>query len=328
MRLRHFALVLSLVAVTSATPSRLDALAPAAARSASAVPFDSGHVTVSPGIALYYRVLGGAHRDTIVFVHGGPGLSASYLENDLDFLAAKHTVVLYDQRGSGRSTLISDSSQVSVALHVADLDAVLAHFHIGHANLYGHSWGAGLVANYVAAHPATVRKAILGSSIPPRRVPYMAQFSAKLTAWADSATKARITALSRAQRNAADPVAACRAYWAVFITGYYADTSAIKRMKSDVCANPPASLSNRVNAWTLGPLGDWDWRTLLATTTVPILVLHGTGDPIPMESAKEWAANIRGASLVALDGAGHWPMVERPVQLLAAMERFYFGAGK
>ena len=286
--------------------------------------FDSGHVDVGGGIALYYRVLGGAHRDTIVLVHGGPGLSSTYLENDLDFIAGKHTVLLYDQRGSGRSTLISDSTKVSMALHVADLDNVLKYFHIAHANLYGHSWGAGLVANYVAQHPGTVRRAILGSGIPPRREPYMAQFGTKLTAWADSATKAKLNVLARAQRNAADPVAACRAYWAVFITGYYADTSAIKRMKSDVCANPPASLNNRVNAWTLGPLGNWDWRPLLAKTTVPVLVLHGSGDPIPMASAKEWAASIAGAKLVVLDGAGHWPMVERPVQMLAAMESFYF----
>ena len=254
----------------------------------AALPADTGHFEAGGGIQLYYYVLGGAHRDTIVLVHGGPGLSSSYLQKDLDFVAARHTVVLYDQRGSGRSTLVDDSTKISIALHVADLDAVLRRFRIRRANLYGHSWGAGLVANYIAAHPLTVRRAILGSAIPPRRSPYMTQFGTQLNAWADSATRTRLNELARARRNATDPVAACRAYWRLFIRGYFADTSTIKTMRSDICDDPPASLSNHVNAWTLGPEGSWDW----------------------------------------LRGAGHFPMVERPKATLAAIETAFFSGGK
>jgi proline iminopeptidase len=283
-------------------------------------PADTGHLSAGRGIELFYRVLGGAHQDTIVFVHGGPGLSSSYLAKDLDFVAARHTVILYDQRGSGRSTLLTDSTQVSVALHVDDLDAVLKHFQISRANLYGHSWGGGLVAHYVAAHPERVRKAILGSSIPPRRVPYMQQFSERLYAWQDAPTRAQVVALSRARRNAKDPVAACRAYWNVFVRGYFGDTSTIHLMKSD----PPDAVDNNINGWTLNPEGRYDWRPLLAHTKVPILILHGSADPIPMEAAKEWVSSIPGSRLVVLDGAGHFPMVERPKQMLAAIEAFYF----
>jgi proline iminopeptidase len=288
------------------------------------VPVDTGHLDAGNGIHLYYHVLGGPHRDTVVFVHGGPGLSSAYLQKDLDFIAERHTVVLYDQRGSGRSTLIVDSSKVSVGLHVADLHAVLAHFRIAQAYLYGHSWGAGLVAHYVAAHPTRVRKAILGSSIPPRRDPYGAQFSNNLLAWADSATTARIAALARARRGAADPVQACRAYWEVFLRGYFADPAAVPQMLSDVCADPAASLGNRVNAWTRGPEGPWDWRSLLAQTTVPIAVVHGSGDPIPLAAAREWAASIPGSRLIVLEGSGHFTMVERPRAMLDALEGFLF----
>ena len=306
------------LASASAAPA---ALTPSAS---AAVPADTGHLDAGGGIRLYYFVLGGAHRDTIVLVHGGPGLSSSYLQQDLDFVAARHTVVLYDQRGSGRSTLVDDSTKISMALHVADLDAVLNRFRISHANLYGHSWGAGLVANYIAVHPSTVRRAILGSAIPPRRSPYMAQFGTQLTAWADGATKTRLNELARARQNAADPVAACRAYWGLFIRGYFADTSTIKTMRSDICDDPPASLSNHVNAWTLGPEGSWDWRKLLAHTKVPITAVHGSGDPIPMDAAKEWVASIPGAKLIVLQGAGHFPMVERPKATLDAMETAFF----
>jgi proline iminopeptidase len=292
------------------------------------VPVDTGHLDAGNGIRLYYHVLGGPHRDTVVFVHGGPGLSSAYLRKDLDFVAERHTVVLYDQRGSGRSTLIDDSSKVSVALHVADLDAVLGHFRITRANLYGHSWGAGLVAHYVATHASTVRRAILGSSIPPRRIPYWPEFMGQLFAWADSATRARITALGRARRAAADPVQACRAYWAVATRGYFADTTNMPNLRSDACDDPAASLGNRVNPWTLGPEGSWDWRQLLARTTVPIAVVHGSGDPIPMAAAREWVASIPGSRLIVIEGAGHHPQVERPEALLDVLESFFFSAAK
>ena len=108
----------------------------------------------------------------------------------------------------------------------------------------------------------------------------MTQFGTNLNAWMGSTTRKHLGDLSRARRNAADPVGACRAYWSVFIRGYFADTSTLAAVKSDICADPPASLANRVNAWTLGPLGAWDWRTLLAHTSVPIAVVHGSGDPI------------------------------------------------
>jgi pimeloyl-ACP methyl ester carboxylesterase len=66
--------------------------------------------------------------------------------------------------------------------------------------------------------------------------------------------------------------------------------------------------------------GRIDQRPLLASVTCPTLVLHGTGDRlIPVEHGRELASGIPGARLELLDGCGHSPTWERPVESAAAL---------
>jgi len=64
-------------------------------------------VSTPDGVRLFTRVVGSG-ADTIIVLHGGPGFTLDYLAADLEPLAARHTLIFYDQRGAGRSTLISD----------------------------------------------------------------------------------------------------------------------------------------------------------------------------------------------------------------------------
>ena len=63
----------------------------------------NGYATMSDSAKLYYRVMGRG-ADTIIAIHGGPGLDLESIANDFAVLAAKHTVIFYDQRGGGKST--------------------------------------------------------------------------------------------------------------------------------------------------------------------------------------------------------------------------------
>jgi pimeloyl-ACP methyl ester carboxylesterase len=51
----------------------------------------------------------GSGKDTIVMLHGGPGFNMEYFAPDEEPLAASFVLLFYDQRGNGRSSLISDS---------------------------------------------------------------------------------------------------------------------------------------------------------------------------------------------------------------------------
>ncbi len=88
-----------------------------------------GYIESHDGVALYYRTLGVA-GDTVVVVHGGPFVDHGYLAPDLEPLAETHVLTFYDQRGTGRSTLVSDTASLRIAAHIADLEAVRRHFEL------------------------------------------------------------------------------------------------------------------------------------------------------------------------------------------------------
>src|SRR5437588_7199716 len=68
-----------------------------------------GYVESHDGVRLFYRLVG-TKPDTVIILHGGPGFTMEYLAKDLAPLAAHHTLIFYDQRGAGRSSLLSDSA--------------------------------------------------------------------------------------------------------------------------------------------------------------------------------------------------------------------------
>ena len=285
-----------------------------------------GRVVTSDGVRLYFQVRG-TGQDTIVVLHGGPGLSSAYLAPDLDLLARDYTLIHYDQRGAGRSDVVSDSSRLRLSNHIADVEEVRQHFGMSRLVLLGHSWGAALAAQYARVHPDRVAKMILVDPMPPRRTPYMQQFGRNLYAWMDSSTAARVRTLAAARDTTSDAVSACRAFWRIFIRGYFAnpaDTTGASRMLGDVCDAPPEALRNGalVSAAVLRPLGDWDWRAEFRAVHVPVLIIHGEQDPIPATSATEWAAAFPEAELVIVERAGHFPYVEQPAAYKRAVETF------
>ena len=283
-----------------------------------------GEVGTPDGIRLHYEIKG--KGPTIVVLHGGPGMSSAYLAPNLDVLAAHYRLINYDQRGGGRSTVVTDPARLSRNHHVEDVEAVRRQFGLDKVLLLGHSWGAAPAAFYAKAHPDRVAAVILLDPIPARSDPWIGQFGTNLGRWMDEATSKQVAALAAARRGASDPVAACRAYWAVFIRGYMADPNdkaVLGRMRGDVCDAPPEAIANTgvVSSAALGSNG-WDWREEFRGTEVPVLIVHGDKDPIPMASAQEWQKAFPRATLQSVAGAGHFPYIEQPQAVLRAIQPF------
>jgi len=92
-----------------------------------------------PGAVLYYYTYG--QGTPLVVLSGGPGV-ASHQEDDVaQRLGQRYRVILFDQRGTGRSrTTPFDSTTINLCQAVADLDAPRRHLGLRQINLYGHSW--------------------------------------------------------------------------------------------------------------------------------------------------------------------------------------------
>src|SRR6185295_16424038 len=78
----------------------------------------TGYVTVSDGARLFYRTSGqpGPGIDTLIAIHGGPGLDLGTIYNDMAVMfGTRHVVIYYDQRGGGRSELPADTTRLVAA---------------------------------------------------------------------------------------------------------------------------------------------------------------------------------------------------------------------
>lgn len=80
-------------------------------------------------------------------------------------------------------------------------------------------------------------------------------------------------------------------------------------------------LGHSWGALTVGPLGDWDWRSVMGKLDPQVTVIHGSHDPIPLDSALEWASSIKGAKLAMIENSGHFPQIEQPQEFFAAVDK-------
>jgi proline iminopeptidase len=283
-------------------------------------------IPVGDGIAVSVREAGSG--TPVIALHGGPGFR-DYLPPDLEPLTSSFRLISYDQRGSGHSTVVTDPALLTAPAFVADLDRVRESLGIGRVTLLGHSWGAGLAALYAIAHPDRIERLLLVGPMPPRADPYMTEFSQTLQSRFSDGDRAAMAAASARRQKATDADAsdACRAYYAVFIKGYLHSPAAAARMRGDLCAAPAAALRNfsNINRSIMGSLGAFDLRPQLAAIRVPALVVHGASDPIPMASAREWAANLADGRLLVIEQSGHFPFVERPDAFFPAATAFLKG---
>lgn len=120
-------------------------------------PYASGLLDVGDGHQIYFEQCGLPNGLPVVFLHGGPGSSCSSGHRRF-FDPAVFRVILFDQRGCGRSTPLGELRHNTSAHLVADMEALRQHVDVAQWLVVGGSWGAGLGLAYAAAHP----KACLG----------------------------------------------------------------------------------------------------------------------------------------------------------------------
>ena len=313
--LRYFALILFLICATPA----------------AATPAREGYVTTDDGVRLFYRVVGDGDTK-LVAVQGGPGNSLSSIEPDFAPLNERYTVIYYDQRGNGRSDLISDGARLGIEQHVADLEAVRRHFGLERMNLIGNSWGGLLAAVYASTHPARVERLVLHSPAAPTNE----QNQQMGQSMGDRASRRysredmrRLVQMFDPEMHAAagDPRAMCREWSAMIIPLMMINQDALPRFRGDLCVGSEEAIRQQqiVNRQVWASLGDYDLRDRARAVTAPTLVIHGMGDNIPLGASQAWASAIPNARLLVIEGAGHIPQVERPDVFFPAVERFIAG---
>jgi len=115
-------------------------------------PYKISSLAVDEPHELYYEQCGNPDGDPILFLHGGPG--AGCTEIDRRFFDPQHfRIVLFDQRGSGRSTPVGDISNNSMADTTRDIEQLREILGIETWHVFGGSYGSTISLFYSQAHP-------------------------------------------------------------------------------------------------------------------------------------------------------------------------------
>jgi proline iminopeptidase len=123
-------------------------------------PFDSGYLDVGDGHSLYYEQSGNPQGKPALFLHGGPG-GGGDVNSRRFFSPTGYRIVVFDQRGSGRSRPHA-SLEANTTWHlVADIERLRQHLHVERWLVFGGSWGSTLALAYAETHPAAVSELVL-----------------------------------------------------------------------------------------------------------------------------------------------------------------------
>jgi proline iminopeptidase len=115
-------------------------------------PFDSGMLKVSDLHTIYYERVGNPNGIPVVFLHGGPG--GGLIPTYRQFFDPKaYHVVLFDQRGSGKSTPHADLRENTTWDLINDIEALREKFGVDKWYVFGGSWGSTLSLAYGISHP-------------------------------------------------------------------------------------------------------------------------------------------------------------------------------
>jgi proline iminopeptidase len=114
-------------------------------------PYISEHLDVEDGHRLYLEQCGNPRGLPVVFLHGGPGAGCEPFHRRF-FDPQRYRVVLFDQRGAGRSTPHASLENNTMADLIADLEKIREHLSIDRWVIFGGSWGSTLGLAYAEAH--------------------------------------------------------------------------------------------------------------------------------------------------------------------------------
>ena len=283
-------------------------------------------------VRIAFEDLGGAGGEPLLLVMG-LAVSRFWWPDTLvaEFVRRGFHVAAYDQRDAGQSTHFPDTGTASplaavlrrspVAYTAEDMtdDAVAVLDDLGweSAHLFGHSMGGQMAQRIAVRHRGRVRSVTSSASLPGDVGSLAAGRYVRM------GTVARLARLKFPEGKDGDIDLAVAATRAIASPGYPADEAVVRRAaeRDEISgARDTAAQSRQAGAkWQGGPMSQ---------IRVPVLVLHGSADPLLRPAAaRRTAARISGARLVMLPGVGHYlpeavyPQVAGEVRALADQVR-------
>ncbi len=123
-------------------------------------PYRDGLLPVSALHSIYYEECGNPDGKAVLMVHGGPGGGANAIMRRFHD-PSRYRIILFDQRGCGRSRPYASIEENTTQHLIADMEALRSHLGVERWQLCGGSWGSTLSLAYAQTHPERVTELIL-----------------------------------------------------------------------------------------------------------------------------------------------------------------------
>ena len=123
-------------------------------------PYETGLLAAGGLHRVYWELVGSPSGVPVVFLHGGPGAGANPMHRRF-FDPAHYRVLLFDQRGAGRSTPLAETTDNTTQHLIADIETLRTLVGVERWIVFGGSWGSTLALAYAETHPERVSELVL-----------------------------------------------------------------------------------------------------------------------------------------------------------------------
>ena len=123
-------------------------------------PYETGFLPVTGGQEIYFELSGNPDGKPVLFLHGGPGGGTSPLQRRF-FDPKAYRIILFDQRGCGKSRPFASLENNTTWNLVDDIEALRIHLKVERWQIFGGSWGSTLGLLYAEGHPDRVTELVL-----------------------------------------------------------------------------------------------------------------------------------------------------------------------
>ena len=270
---------------------------------------------------LAYRVFG-AGRPLIV-INGGPGRSSQTFVPLAEKLSEKNLkVILFDQRGTGQSTLkVVDSSTITMSHMVRDLESLRTHLHLPKLSILGHSFGGMYAMSYAAQYPNKVEALILSAS-GGIDLSWQQYTRNNMLVRLSEDAKERYQHWTSDEQIARDPLTAALESLRVLLPAYVYDQKFVPEIEQALINLEYYFPEVNRLVWDDLKKSNYSLEKSFRKFKAPTLILAGRQDFLGEAVPLRIQANIAGSKLEFLDKCSHYPWLDQPKSYFSFIDAF------
>jgi proline iminopeptidase len=282
--------------------------------------YKDGRVTVS-GYRLYYKIFGADNPETVLCVHGGPGLTHDYILSMADLAKDGYRVVFYDQLGCGKSDLPKNLNMFTIERALDDLEGFRREMELGKVHMFGSSYGGLLAIAYALKHQANLKSLISAGGL--ASVPYATREMGVLKTQLPPEVQETMKRYEDAgDYSNPEYQKAVEVFYKTYFCRLPEWPKEVMHSLEHVSL-PVYGTMNGPNEFTIvGNIRHWDVTNQLNKIHIPTLVTAGKYDEVSPKEARNIHKGIKGSKLVIFQKSAHLTMWEEREKYMAEVRSF------